>query len=86
MRSASAKVAGTAIWTKMAQAYANICMSVLERQLLDDSPLSQDVWLRYIDDIFMVRTYVQEALDVSMTRINPPTPLSNIPQNLPFSQ
>ena len=47
---------GTAIGTKMAPAYANLFMHDLESKLLDLAPVKHYLWLRYIDDIFMVRT------------------------------
>ena len=64
------QLAGTAIGTKMAPAYANIFMSVLEQQLLATSPLTPDVWLRFIDDIFMVWTHGRETLDAFMAHLN----------------
>ena len=45
---------GTAIGTRMAPVYANIFMYDLESQLLDLAPVKLHLWLRYIDDIFMI--------------------------------
>ena len=45
---------GTAIGTKMAPAYANIFMDRLEQTLLREAQIKPYLWLRYIDDIFMV--------------------------------
>ena len=45
---------GTAIGTRMAPAYANIFMHDLESRLLDLAPVKPFLWLRYIDDIFMI--------------------------------
>jgi len=44
----------------MAPAYANIFMHDLESKLLDLAPVKPHVWLRYIDDIFMVWTAGEE--------------------------
>ena len=46
------QTSGTALGTKMAQAYANIVMSIFECNLLTGSCNKPLVWFRYIDDIF----------------------------------
>ncbi|KAJ8031266.1 Deleted in malignant brain tumors 1 protein [Holothuria leucospilota] len=51
------QMSGTAIGTKMAPAYANIFMSVFERVLLSGSCNQPYVWLRYIDDVFVIWTH-----------------------------
>ena len=51
------QASGTAIGTKMATAYANIAMSILERNLLTGSCIKPLVWLHYIDDILAIWTY-----------------------------
>ena len=51
---------GTAIGTKMAPAYANIAMSMLERNLLTGSYSNPSVRFRYIDDIFAIWTYAED--------------------------
>ena len=43
---------GTAMGTKMAVAFANIFMNVIETELIRLSPYKPLVWKRYIDDIF----------------------------------
>ena len=45
---------GTAMGTKMAPAYANIFMAELEEDFLSKSHLQPSLYLRYIDDIFMI--------------------------------
>ena len=47
---------GTAIGTRMMPAYANLFMHHLESQLLNLAPVKAYLWLRYIDDIFMLWT------------------------------
>ena len=44
---------GTAMGTRVAPTYANIFMSHFEQQHVYTYRLQPDVWLRYIDDIFM---------------------------------
>ena len=48
------QTSGTAIGTKLAPSYANMFLSVLERDLLDQYQIKQSIWLRYIDDIFAI--------------------------------
>ena len=45
---------GTAMSTKMAVAFANIFMAVVETEILNLSALKPLVWKRYIDDIFSI--------------------------------
>nr|XP_054774674.1 uncharacterized protein LOC129282841 [Lytechinus pictus] len=45
---------GTAMGTKMAPAYANIFMAILEEDFLSNSQLQPTLYLRYIDDIFII--------------------------------
>lgn len=48
------QILGTAIGTKMAPAYANLFMDELERRLISQARVKPYVWLRYIDDVFMI--------------------------------
>ena len=61
---------GTAIVTKMAPSYGNLFMDRLERQLISDAQVKPYLWLRYIDDIFMVRTGSEEELDEFLNYID----------------
>ena len=45
---------GTAMGTKMAVAFANIFMAVVETEILNLSALKPLVWKRYIDDILSI--------------------------------
>ena len=60
----------TAIGTKMAPAYANIVMSMFERNLLTGSCNKPLVWFRYIDDIFAIWTYGEDKFNDFMLYIN----------------
>ena len=44
----------------MAPAYANIAMSIFERNLLTGSCDKPVVWFRYIDDVFAIWTYGED--------------------------
>ena len=48
---------GTAMGTKMAPSYACLFMGVLEQNILDQSPYKPDLWVRFIDDIFVLWTH-----------------------------
>ena len=61
---------GTAIGTRMAPAYANLFMHDLESQLLDLAPVKPYLWLRYIDDVFMIWTAGEEQLQEFLQWIN----------------
>ena len=61
---------GTAIGTRMAPAYANIFMHDLESQLLDLAQVKPYLWLRYIDDIFMIWTAGERSLQEFLQWIN----------------
>ena len=64
------QTSGTAIGTKMAPAYANTAMSILERNLLTGSCNKPLVWLRYIDDILAICTYGEDKLLGFLSHIN----------------
>ena len=48
------QIQGTAMGTRMAPSYANIFMKYVEMQMIDTSPKKPTLWLRFIDDIFMI--------------------------------
>ena len=54
---------GTAMGTRMAPSYANIFMKYVEMQLIDTSPKKPTLWLRLIDDIFMIWGPGKQALE-----------------------
>ncbi|XP_053888787.1 uncharacterized protein LOC128839638 [Malaclemys terrapin pileata] len=57
------QVSGTAMGTRMAPQYANIFMADLEQCFLSSRPLTPVLYLRYIDDIFIIWTHGKEALE-----------------------
>ena len=61
---------GTAIGTKMAPSYANLFMDRMERRLLSQAQVKPYIWLRYIDDVFMVWTGTELELEEFLNYIN----------------
>ena len=57
------QIQGTAMGTRMAPSYANIFMKYVEMQLIETSPKKPTLWLRYIDDIFMIWGHGKQALE-----------------------
>ncbi|XP_074819362.1 GPI alpha-1,4-mannosyltransferase I, stabilizing subunit [Natator depressus] len=58
-----ALISGTAMGTRMAPQYANIFMADLEQRFLSSRPLTPLLYLRYIDDIFIIWTHGKAALE-----------------------
>ncbi|XP_050792228.1 uncharacterized protein LOC127042831 [Gopherus flavomarginatus] len=57
------QISGTAMGTRMAPQYANIFMADLEQRFLSSCPLTPLLYLRYIDDIFIIWTHGKETLE-----------------------
>nr|XP_048707030.1 dnaJ homolog subfamily C member 15 isoform X1 [Caretta caretta]XP_048707040.1 dnaJ homolog subfamily C member 15 isoform X1 [Caretta caretta]XP_048707048.1 dnaJ homolog subfamily C member 15 isoform X1 [Caretta caretta]XP_048707056.1 dnaJ homolog subfamily C member 15 isoform X1 [Caretta caretta]XP_048707066.1 dnaJ homolog subfamily C member 15 isoform X1 [Caretta caretta]XP_048707074.1 dnaJ homolog subfamily C member 15 isoform X1 [Caretta caretta] len=57
------QISGIAMGTRMAPEYANIFMADLEQRFLSSRPLMPLLYLRYIDDIFIIWTHGKEALE-----------------------
>ena len=60
------QIMGTAMGTRMAPNYANLFMTQVETDMLNDyeaeNGLRPIIWLRYIDDIFFLWTYDEQSL------------------------
>jgi hypothetical protein len=56
--------------TKMAPAYANLFMNDFEESFLNTQERKPTVWVRYIDDIFIIWEHGQSHLDMFMSAIN----------------
>ena len=58
------QICGTALGTRMAPSYANLFMGVLEKKILATAPYDQKplFYGRFIDDVFGVWVYGEEAL------------------------
>ncbi|XP_074804365.1 uncharacterized protein LOC141984839 [Natator depressus] len=57
------QVSGTAMGTRMVPQYANIFKADLEQCFLSSHPLMPLLYLRYIDDLFIIWTHGKEALE-----------------------
>ncbi|XP_073193192.1 uncharacterized protein [Lepidochelys kempii] len=57
------QVSGTAMGTHMVPQYANIFKADLEQCFLSSRPLMPLLYLRYIDDLFIIWTHGKEALE-----------------------
>ena len=69
---------GTAIGSKMAPTYANLFMDRLERTLISEARIKPHLWLRYINDVFMVWTGSEQELIKFLNYINERTRPSNL--------
>ena len=52
----------TAIGTKLTPGYANLILSIFVRDMLNQYPIKPSIWLRYIDDIFMIWNECEDKL------------------------
>ena len=66
--------------TKMAPSYANLFMGVLEDRMINSYAYKPLVYLRYIDDIFMIWTEGEEKLNDFLSHCN------QIYKNIQFEQ
>ena len=64
------QISGTAIGTKFAPPYTCIYMDKTETDFLKTQHLQPFIWLRYIDDIYFIRTYGQAELKRFMEKLN----------------
>ena len=64
------QIKGTAMGTPMAPQYANIFMAHLEERILEKSTQKPILYLRYIDDIFMLWTHGEKAFDTFYSQFN----------------
>ena len=64
------QTSGTAIGTKLAPGYANLFLSIFERNMLNQYPIKPSIWLRYVDDIFMIWNDSEDKLKDFLAYIN----------------
>ena len=60
----------TAMGTAVAPNYANLFMDRFETKALANWPLKPLIWLRFIDDIFMIWTHGEDTLNEFITYLN----------------
>jgi hypothetical protein len=61
---------GTAMGTKVAPSFANLFMADFEDKYVYTYQTQPKLWLRYIDDIFMIWDHTQEELDTFIQHLN----------------
>ena len=61
---------GTAMGSPMAPSYASLFMGRLEEQFLNSTYVKPDVWLRFLDDIFMIWNDSLETLNFFIDSLN----------------
>ncbi|XP_060579543.1 uncharacterized protein LOC132736432 [Ruditapes philippinarum] len=61
---------GTAMGSPVAPAYAALFMGKFEEEFLKDSQLKPSLWLRFLDDIFMLWDHSLEELNTFIDKIN----------------
>ena len=64
------QIGGTAMGTAVAPNYANLFMDRFESKALANWPLKPLIWLRFIDDIFMIWTHGEGTLNEFITYLN----------------
>ena len=64
------QIEGTAMGTGVAPNYANLFMDHFETKALENWPLKPSLWLRFIDDIFMIWTHGEDNLNKFITYLN----------------
>ena len=61
------QIGGTAMGTAVAPNYANLFMDRFESKALANWPLKPAIWLRFMDDIFMIWTHGEDTLNEFIT-------------------
>ena len=64
------QVGGTAMGTRVAPSFANLFMAEFEERFVYNYPTQASLWLRYIDDIFLIWEHGQDALDSFLAHLN----------------
>ena len=77
---------GTAMGTAVAPNYANLFMDRFERKALSNWPLKPLIWLRFIDDIFMIWTHGEDKLNEFIQYLNSIHPTIKLTHELSHSQ
>ena len=73
------QIFATAIGPKFALPYACLFMDRIENNIFDSENVKPWLWLRYIDDIFFIRTEGEDKLEGFLNRLN------NFHPNLKFT-
>ena len=65
-----AQLHGVAMGTKLAPALATIYIGDLEEQFLENRPLKPELWVRYIDDVFLVWAHPLSEFETFLEDLN----------------
>ena len=74
------QLVGTAVGTALAPNYANLFMDRFETKALENWPRKPIIWLRFIDDIFMIWQHGRDELDQFIVYLN------QIHENIKFTE
>ena len=69
---------GTAMGTKVAVSFANIFMSAVETEIINESKIKPLAWKRYIDDVFSLWDTKREEIDQFILEVNRHHPTINV--------
>jgi len=64
------QIMGTAMGSPMAPSYASLFMGKLEQDFLENENFNPTVWLRFLDDIFMIWNHSEEDLHKFINSLN----------------
>ena len=64
------QIHGTAMGTKMAPSFANLCLGIFETNAFSNAPFHPHTWWRYLDDIFMIWTEGLDHLKIFVDYLN----------------
>ena len=64
------QIVGTAMGTQVAPTYANIFMADFENRFVYTSDMQPLLWVRFIDDIFLVWTHDRQELEDFINHLN----------------
>ena len=68
------QTSGTAIGSKLAPGYTNLFLSIFEHNMLNQYSIKPSIWLRYVDDIFMIWNDSEDKLKDFLAYINTVNP------------
>ena len=61
---------GTAMGSPLSPVVANLFMEAFESRALEEAPLSPSMWVRFIDDTFVLWPHTDEQLETFHTHLN----------------
>ena len=64
------QIMGTAMGSPMAPSYASLFIGKLEKEFLENENFKPTVWLRFLDDIFMIWNHSEEDLQKFINSLN----------------